>query len=223
MKKIILSVLVLSVTFALKAQEIPERKTEKPMMMHEQHKGHHGTDRMDMQKLDLTDAQKEQFKTQRESFRKQMEELKKNDNITVKEWKSRMETLRKDQRTKMQSILTNDQKAQLEKMKAEHKAMSEIDAKARMEKMKLHLGLTDEQAAKMKKNHTEMAEKMKALREDDKMDAEKKKEKIKELMEKQNEQLKSILTEEQMKKLQEGRKHGPDGMHDRKTGKKEVI
>jgi Spy/CpxP family protein refolding chaperone len=64
---------------------------------------------------------------------------------------------------------------------------------------------------------------MKALREDDKMDGEKKKEKMKELMEKQKEQLKSILTEEQMKKLQEGRKHGPDGMHDRKAGKKEVI
>ncbi|HMK27530.1 MAG TPA: hypothetical protein VK483_15970 [Chitinophagaceae bacterium] len=223
MKKIILSALVLSLTFALKAQEIPERKAEKPMMMHGQHKGHHGKGGMDMQKLNLTDAQKEQFKTQRESFRKQMEELKKNDNITVKEWKSRMETLKKDQRTKMQSILTSDQKAQLEKMKAEHKAMGEIDSKARMEKMKLHLGLTDEQAAKMKKSHTELAEKMKALREDDKMDAEKKKEKMKELMEKQKEQLKSILTEEQMKKLQEGRKRGPDGMHDRKAGKKETI
>ena len=223
MKKIILATLALSLTFALNAQEIPERNAEKPMMMHGQHKGHHAMAGMDMQKLNLTDAQKEQFKTQRESFRKQMEELKKNDNITVKEWKSRMETLRKDQRTKMQGILTSDQKAQLEKMKAEHKAMGEIDAKARMEKMKLHLGLTDEQAAKMKKNHTELVEKMKAVKEDDKMDAEKKKEKMKELMEKQKEQMKSILTEEQMKKLQEDRKHGRDGMHDRRPGKKEVI
>jgi Spy/CpxP family protein refolding chaperone len=223
MKKIILSALVLSLSFALKAQEIPERKAERPMMMHGQHKDHHGMGGMDMQKLNLTDAQKEQFKTQRESFRKQMEELKKNDNITVKEWKSRMETLKKDQKTKMQSILTSDQKAQLEKMKAEHKAMNEIDAKARMEKMKLHLGLTDEQAAKMNKNRTEMMEKMKALREDDKMDAEKKKEQMHDLMKKQKEQMKSILTEEQMKKLQEGRKQGHGGMHDRKPGKKEVI
>ena len=223
MKKIILSALVLSLTFALKAQEIPERKAERPMMMHGQHKDHHGMGGMDMQKLNLTDAQKEQFKTQRESFRKQMEELKKNDNITVKEWRSRMETLRKDQKTKMQSILTNEQKAQIEKMKAEHKAMNEIDAKARMEKMKIHLGLTDEQAAKMKKSHTEMAEQMKSLREDDKMDSEKKKEKMKELMEKQKEQMKSILTEEQMKKLQEDHKQGPGGMHGKRSEKKEVI
>jgi Spy/CpxP family protein refolding chaperone len=178
---------------------------------------------MDMQKLNLTDAQKEQFKTQRESFRKQMEELKKSDNITVKEWKSRMETLRKDQKTKMQSILTSDQKAQMEKMKAEHKAMNEIDAKARMEKMKLHLGLTDDQVSKMTKNRSEMMEKMKALRENDKMDADKKKEQMHDLMKKQKEQMKSILTEEQMKKFQEGHKQGPGGMHDKKPEKKEVI
>jgi Spy/CpxP family protein refolding chaperone len=221
MKKIILSALVLSLTFTIKAQEIPERKTERPEMMHGKHKGHNSM--AGMEKLNLTDAQKEQFKTQKESFHKQMEELKKNDNITVKEWKSRMENLKKDQKTRMQGILTSDQKAQLEKMKTEHKAMNEIDAKARMEKMKLHLGLTDEQAAKMKKNHTEMAEKMKALREDDKMDSERKKEKMKELKEKQKEQMKSILTDEQMKKLQEGRKQHHGGMHDGKPGKKETI
>ncbi len=221
MKKIILSALVLSLAFAVKAQEIPERKAERPMMMHRNHKGHHGM--AGMEKLNLTDAQKEQFKTQKESFRKQMEELKKNDNITVKEWKSKMETLRKDQKTKMQSILTSDQKAQMEKMKTEHKAMNEIDSKARMEKMKLRLGLTDDQVGKMTKNRTEMGEKMKALRENDKMDAEKKKEQMHELMKKQKEQLKSILTEEQMKKLHEGRKQGPGGMHDKRQGKKEVI
>ena len=222
MKKIILSALLLSLVVAVKAQEIPERKHERPMMQGE-HQGRHHMPGMDMKQFNLTDAQKEQFKAQRESFRKQMDELKKNDNITVKEWKSRMETLRKDQKTKMQGILTTEQKGQIEKMKTEHKAMMEIDAKARMEKMKLHLGLTDEQAAKMNKNRTEMMEKMKALREDDKMGAEKKKEQMKDLMKKQKEQMKSLLTEEQMKKLQEGRKQGPGGMHGKGHEKKEVI
>lgn len=221
MKKIILATLVLSLAFAVKAQEIPERKAERPSMMHGKHKGHHSM--AGMEKLNLTDAQKEQFKTQRESFRKQMEELKKNDNITVKEWKAKMETLRKDQKTKMQSILTTEQKAQMEKMRTEHKAMQEVDAKSRMEKMKIHLGLSDDQVAKMTKNRTEMGEKMKALRENDKMDAEKKKEQMKELMKKQKEQMKSILTEEQMKKLQEGKKQGHDGKHGKRPEKKAVI
>ena len=192
-------------------------------MMQGEHQGRQHLQGMDMKQLNLTDAQKEQFKVQRESFRKQMDELKKNDNITVKEWKSRMETLRKDQKTKMQGILTTEQKGQIEKMKAEHKAMKEIDAKASMEKMKIHLGLSEEQAAKMNKNRAEMMEKMKALREDDKMDAEKKHEQMKDMMKKQKEQMKSILTEEQMKKLQEGQKHGPGGMHGKKPEKKEVI
>ena len=192
-------------------------------MMHQKHQGRHHMQGLDMKQLNLTETQKEQFKAQKESFHKQMEELKKNDNITVKEWKNRKEALHKDQKTKMQAILTSDQKTQIEKMKAEHKAMNEIDAKARMEKMKLRLGLTDEQAAKLKNNRTEMMEKMKALKENDKMDADKKKEQIKELMKKQKEQMKSILTEEQMKKLQEGQKHGPGGMHGKKPEKKEVI
>lgn len=214
--------MVLSLAIASRAQEIPERKSDRPMM-EQGHHGRHHQPGIDMKQLNLTDAQKEQFKAQKESFRKQMEELKKNDNITVKEWKTRMEAIRKDQKTKMQGILTTEQKAQIEKMKAERKAMGEIDAKARMEKMKLHLGLTDDQAARMKKSHIEMAEKMKALREDDKMDAEKKKEQMRELMKKQKEQMKSILTEEQMKKLQEEHKQGPGGMHGNRHEKKEVI
>jgi hypothetical protein len=222
MKKIILSVLVCSLAVAVTAQEIPERKSERPMML-QKHQGRRHMPGMDMRQLNLTQAQKEQFKAQHESFRKQMEELKKNDNITVKEWRNRMASLRKDQQAKMQAILTGEQKAQIEKMKAEHKAMQEIDAKARMEKMKLHLGLSDDQVAKITRNRTAMMEKMKALRENDKMDMDQKKEQMKALMKNQKEQMKSILTEEQMKKLQQDRKPGPGGMHGRKPENKKVI
>lgn len=215
MKKLILSALVAALAMATQAQEIPERKMQRPPMMHGFQKGHHRMPGMVMEKLNLTEEQKAKFKAQHENFRKQMDELKKNENITVKEWKSRMEALRKDNKAKLEGILTADQKAQIEKMKAEHKAMQEVDAKARMEKMKIRLGLTDEQAEKMKKNHEEMAQKIKELHEDNKMDMEKKKEKMKELMKEQKEKMKSILTEEQMKKMQEGRRHGP--------GKRQVI
>jgi hypothetical protein len=39
--------------------------------------------------------------------------------MTVKDWRDKREAIRKDQREKMQSILTNDQKAQLEKSRME--------------------------------------------------------------------------------------------------------
>ena len=180
---------------------------------HRRHGKHHQG--MDMQKLNLTDDQKGKLKSIHEDFRNQMTELKKNDNITVKEWKTRMENLRNDHKTKMQGLLTNDQKAQVEKMKTERKAMHETNAKARMEKMKIKLGLNDDQVAKMKTNRTEMAEKMKAIRENKSLDEAKKKEQMKDLMKKNKEKMKSILTEEQLKKLQERK--------EQKHPKKEVI
>jgi len=199
--------MIVAMAFTINAQEIPERKGERPMMHHKQ-RGHHDR-KMAFKQLNLTDSQKEQFKTQNEAFRKQMAELKKNENITVKEWKSRMENLRKDHKAKMENIFTAEQKAKLEKMKEEKKAMHEVDAKARLEKMKIHLGLTDDQAAKLSKNRTEMAEKMKAIRENKSITEEKKREEMKELAKKQQEAMKSILTEEQLKKMKEGRKHRP--------------
>ena len=211
MKKIILSALVLSLTVAVKAQEIPERKTEKPRPMMQHQRGHHKSPGIMLHKLNLTEDQKAKFKAQHENFRKQMEELKKNDNITVKEWKAKMEALRKDNKAKLDGILTGEQKAQIEKMKAEQKAFHEIDAKARMEKMKLRLGLSDEQAAKMQQNRTEMTEKMRSIRENKSLNDEQKKEQIKELLKSNKEKMKSILTEEQLKKIKEMKHKRPDG------------
>ena len=178
MNKLIFSTAILALAFAVQSQEIPERKSERNGMQ-QRHKGHRQMHGMDMKQLNLTDAQKEQFKTQKESFRKQMEELKKNDNITVKEWRSKAETLRKEHKEKTQSILTKDQKSQLEKMKAEGKAKHEAMGKERAEKMKTALGLTNEQTAKMQSNRTKMGEKMKSIRDDKSLSDDQKKEKMK--------------------------------------------
>ncbi|MEI2740181.1 MAG: hypothetical protein V9F01_15515 [Chitinophagaceae bacterium] len=220
MKKLILSAVVLSMAVAVQAQEIPERKAERPGM-HER-KRHHGHHRMDMQKLNLTDDQKAKFKSQRESFHKQMEDLKKNENITVKEFKSKMESIRKDHKSKVDGILTSDQKAQIEKMKAEGMAKQKEMAKQRAEKMKTQLGLSDEQSAKMESNRKEMGEKMKAIRENKSLSDEQRKEQMKELHKKQKENMKSILTKEQLEKLKETKHKRPDGER-RKPEVKETI
>lgn len=224
MKKIIAAALVLAVAFTANSQDIPERK-------HEGYRPHGGHGKMhqrrpvgmDLKQLNLTDAQKEQMKTQRESFRKQMEELKKNDNITVKEWRGRMENLRKEQKTGMDKILTTDQKAQLEKMKGEQKAKREEHMKKGAERMKEHLGLTAEQSAKLDKSRKETGEKMKAIRENKSLSDEQKKEQVKEVMKKQKENMKSVLTEEQLKKMKEGRQHGPHKGGKKPDMKKETV
>jgi len=216
MKKIFLSLVAFSVVLAVKAQEIPERKTDHHPM-HEKKQGmrrHHG---MDMKNLNLTEAQKEQYKKEKEGFQKQMEELKKNDNITVKDWRSRMENMRKEHKAKLEGILTLDQKAQIEKNKEQGKAKRQEYGKKRAEMMKTRLGLTDDQSAKMEKNHKELMEKMKTLREDKSLSEDKKREQMRELLKNQRESLKSILTEEQLQKMKENKKDGH-----RKEGKKTV-
>ena len=209
MKKIILSVLIVSMAFAVNAQDIPERKTGKPGMHHkmDRKKG----SRMDMQKLNLTEDQKAQFKTQRENFRKQMEELKKNENITVKDQKERIAAIQKENKTKMQSFLTADQKAQIEKDKVEGKKKFEERTKERGGKMKTQLGLSDAQSAQLKKNREATQQKIKAIKENSKMNEEQKKEQVKELMKAQRENMKSVLTEEQLKKMKESEHRKPKG------------
>lgn len=218
MKKIILSALVLSMAFAVQAQETPEKKGDRHHSM-DKRKHHRGG--MDMQKLNLTEEQKASFKSQHENYRKQMEELKKNQTITVGESKTRAENIRKEHKAKIDGILTSDQKAQLQKMKAEGKEKHAAMAKQRGERMKTELGLTDEQSAKLQSNRKAMGEKMKALRENKSLTDEQKKEQMKELMKQQKENMKSVLTEEQLKKLQETKHKRPEGGDRRKHGMKE--
>lgn len=208
MKKIIgLFLLAAIAGTSASAQEIPERKSEHPRMMHK--KRHH--QRIDMKELNLTEDQKAQFKTQRESFKKQMEELKKNEDITVKEWKSKLEALKKENKEKMNGILTTEQKARLEKSKVEQKEKMKEIGKERAEKMKKELGLSDDQSAKLEANRKEVGEKMKSIREDKTLSDEQRKEKIKKAMEGNKEKLKEILTEEQLKKMKEMRHKGHRG------------
>ena len=92
--------------------------------------------------------------------------------------------------------------------------------------MKTQLGLTDEQSAKMDNSRKEIGAKMKAIRENKSLSEEKKRAEMKELMKQQQESMKSILTEEQLKKMKEGKKHRPGpGMHHKgpATQDKETI
>lgn len=219
MKKMIFSLLALSLTVAVTAQEIPERKADKPHMM-DRKKGHHG---MDMKKLDLTEDQKAKFKSQNESFRKEMEALKKNENITVKEWKAKAEGLRKEHKAKIDGILTAEQKEKREKMKAEGKEKYEGRAKDRAEKMKTTLGLTAEQSAKMEASRKDVSAKMKAIRENSSLSDEQKREQMRELHKKQKESMKSILTPEQQQKLKESRHRKPGGERRKPASKETTI
>lgn len=209
MKKFLVSLAAIAfVAITVQAQEIPDRKRGefKPVQKHKTFM------KKELSDLNLTEEQKTKLKTMNEEFRKQMDELKKQDQITVKEYREKMETLRKNHRTEFQSLLTPEQKEQIKKDREALKIKNKERAQKRMEKMKQELNLTEEQSAKMDEMKKANMEKMKAIRENGSLTEEQKTEQVKEVMKKQKGDLKSILTEEQLSKWKETRKrHGKKG------------
>lgn len=159
-----------------------------------------------MQHLNLSDNQKQQAKLYRENNRKQLLELNKNENITIKEFREKKLSLHKEQQAKMQSLLTPEQKTKMAQMKAEHKAKAEQHYAARMDKMKSKLSLSDNQVAQLKAQHQQMNNKLKAIKEDDKMDRTAKKEKLTALKAQMKADNKKIFTTEQLQKIEDIKK-----------------
>jgi Spy/CpxP family protein refolding chaperone len=195
MKKFIVCTIVLAVAIlSTRAQEMPERKREKIESRHH---------RDGLHRLNLSEDQKAKFKPLNEDYRKQMQDLKKSDEITVKERKSRMETLRKDHRDKMSSLLTEEQKNQLSKLRQDRDKRRGNRREGGIDRMKSRLNLSDDQTTRLKESRSEMAGKMKAIRENQSLTDDQKKEQFQELRKKQQENLKTILSEDQLKRLHE--------------------
>lgn len=195
MKKIVFSLFFLSLFAVAGAQE------DRMPQHHKKMRHHRG---IMMQKLNLSEAQKTQMKALHEDFKKQMDELRKSENtITVAEWKKRRQEIAARHKAKIQGLLTAEQKAQVEKIKAERKAAHEKHAAARLERMKTHLGLTESQVTRIRKNREELQQKIKTIRENKSLDEAAEREQMKELLKAHKENMKSILTDEQLKKMQE--------------------
>src|SRR6187431_555736 len=194
MKKIIVMMLSMVTIFVAQAQK--EKNPEE--------RGHR--DKMMAEKLKFSNEQKQKAKALNEDYRKKMDELRKKDDILIKDWRNQMMELNKKHKEDMSALLSKEQKAQMEKYKVERKKMAEIDAIARMEKMKLRLDLSNDQMERIKKQRTESLEKMKVIRENRSQDMMRKRVEMKSIMQKRNENMRSILNEEQYKKMQEMRK-----------------
>ena len=201
MKKIIASLAIaVMATVAVNAQQ-----TDSSFHQRRQHSFKHHQHGMMAKNLQLTDQQKEQFKNMRTEFHKKLMELKKNEDITVREYKARMHALQKEHRTAFQSILTQEQKDRIAKMKQERIQHAKTNMAARSERMKSKLGLSDAQASQLKAIRTDMAAKIKAIHADSALTRDQKHEQVKNLVVQQKDQLKNILTPEQLQQLQQMR------------------
>lgn len=198
MKQIILSLAVaVMATMAVNAQQ-----AESPMQ--QKHFRHHQHGKDDFAgKLHLTDQQKQQTKSINSDFHTKLADLKKQEDITVREYKSRMAGLQKERRSQIEALFTPEQKDQLAKMKQERMKLAKVNATARAERMKVKLNLTDAQAGQLKTLRSDMMTKMKSIHADSSLSREQKHEQVKSLVMQQKEQMKTILSAEQLQQLEQ--------------------
>ena len=202
MKKVLIPLIaLLALTVSVNAQD---KMGKKDQHHHKHEKG------MLAKQLNFTDAQKAQTKTINEDSRKKMQELNKNEGITVKEQRDRKAAIMKERKTKMDGLLTAEQKTKQIELKAEHKAKREAGYARHMDKMKTNLNLTDDQVSKLKAQHSVMQAKAEKIKTNESLSREQKKEQMMALKAEAKEQHNKIFTPEQLKKKDEMKKSRGD-------------
>jgi Spy/CpxP family protein refolding chaperone len=205
MKSIFLSLIAITtISFSAKAQENNTGKTEnvkeqRKEYKHEHHRFHH---QQMAEKLNLTGEQKQKLESINADFKNRVEELKK-ENITQQELKEKRQTLAKERTEKVQALLTPEQKTQIEQFRKEGKGDRSMNSGKRLGKMKSTLDLTDEQVAKLKAQKESFKSKAEAIKNNESLTADQKKDQLKVLRDEKRNSFKSILTSDQLKKLEE--------------------
>jgi len=119
MKKLLaLSFAAAILTFTASAQT--ERNTGAKSKM-ERHSARNEKGKM-LKELDLSKEQKAQLKVQHKEMKAKREALKTQDNITVKEMREKQAALKAEQKSKMESLLTAEQKTKMAEMKKQKMA-----------------------------------------------------------------------------------------------------
>ena len=161
-----------------------------------------------------TPEQRKQVAAINKDYRQKAEDLFKKDNSTLREYKAGLLALQKEKKTKLEALLTRNQK---DEMAARRKRMAEnrqVMAVARMERLRLHLGLSDDQVAKIRAGQESLRSQVKAIHENDNLLPQQKMEQMKALMAKRNDTYKTVLTPEQysqFEKMSHGRGRGGRG------------
>lgn len=198
MKKLIIPfVLSLLMITTINAQEQrgSERKQKAQHQKHEIKK-----------QLNLSEDQKNKMKSIHEKYREQAKVLKSNDDITRGDYKKQMGEINEKRKIEVEANLTSEQKNKMKEIREnKQREMKEMRAE-RFEKMSNKLQLDEKQKAILLEQRKNSAEQMKAIRENSSLSNIQKKEQIKGLREKQKIFTKSILTEEQKKKIEHRKK-----------------
>ena len=124
MKKIITGLFAIAAfTFSATAQTSDDAagQKRKQKQEHGQHRGHEGKGMYGMEKLNLSDAQKQQIKAINDDFKARFQTLKGNDNASMSaDAKTQRKALMQERKEKIAAVLTPEQRTQFEQMRKEH-------------------------------------------------------------------------------------------------------
>jgi Spy/CpxP family protein refolding chaperone len=152
--------------------------------------------------LHYSAEQRKQMHTINEDYRKKSQDLYKQDNITLREYKLQLLALQKDKKSKLQNLLTPDQKNEMEKWKKHASEEMQVIAAANLERMKIHLNLSDDQTAKIKSQQAEFRSQMQAIHQNENLLPYQKTDQMKVLIAKCQDAMKSVLTPEQFSQFE---------------------
>jgi hypothetical protein len=157
-----------------------------------------------------TPEQRQQVAAINKDYRQKSADLYKQDNLTLKQYKAGLIALQKEKKTKLDGLLTQQQK---DDMASRRKRMSEnaqVMQVARLERLKLHLNLSDDQVAKIKAGQDGLRSQVKAIHENDNLLPQQKMEQMKALMAKRNDTYKAVLTPDQYTQFEQMSHHRGD-------------
>jgi protein CpxP len=198
MKKLVVLTLALStILFTANAQHKREQKMGGKKQHHAQL----------AKQLNLSDEQKKQAQANKVALKQKMKELNKNESITVKEQRDRKDALRKEQKAKMQALLTPEQKTKMAELKATKMAKKEEKFAKGLEKMKSKINLSDAQVMQLKSQRERIKANAKEIKDNESLSRTQRKEQLMALKAESKTQKSNIFTADQIKQLDEMKKN----------------
>ena len=211
MKKIVSSALALLLVIgSVSAQDVKQKG-----------EGHHRKEQRkeNYKDVNLSADQKAQMEVLKNNFKKEMADLKSNSSLSESEKKEKRNAIGKEFRSKANAILSPDQRNEVAKMREERKkegrhtefkkGNKKSTASGRGDKakqMEQKLNLTAAQQQKVSSIKENYKPKFAAIRSNESLTDESKKDKMKTLRMARQQEIKAVLTPEQIEKLKNGRK-----------------
>jgi hypothetical protein len=161
--------------------------------------------------IHYTPEQRKQVMTINKDYKQKSEDLFKQDNITLKQYKAGLIALQKNKKARLQALLTpqqNNELAARRKKRAEDAQVMEV---AHLERLKLHLNLSDDQVAKIKAGQENLRSQVKAIHENDNLLPQEKRDQMKAILVKRNDTYKSVLTPDQYTQFEKMHHRGGPG------------